>query len=356
MRPKFPDSIKTAGLHAMLAATIANGCGGVNLNSAASSGHSKTSKAPSDVNESTENTEAAAHKNKGDTPPPPLLLNATYKIRAGIVTGNAAGTANNSAQVCDGDIEIQVNSTFGGDGKELLNFPKAIVNCALVGQVDLQKALGSLSKGFSGTPKNPFITSENVLSIESLGQGTYKPARPLLPSLLASNKNDLKNLNLVRTISLTTPTQAATGSVAIKMGSYDEIYRIAGMDLTLPKVAQFTVTNTGFDGVDKGANFLFDSMTLGISTYPPAITALSVQGPLNLLLAASNTKGTNANAATNTDSFGKTLGDAATGLAGLVKIRIDLELINQEGLAAAADKVARNSNFKETIGGKATGQ
>ena len=355
MRLKFLNSIKIAGLHAMLVAVTANGCGGASLNSAASKETAKGSKPSSDVTEAKESATSPTDKNKNSANAPALFLNATYKIRAGIVTGNASGTANNSAQVCDGDIAIQVNSSFGSDGKELLNFPKAVINCALVGQVDLQKALGSLSKGFSGTPKNPFITVDNVLSVESLGTGNYQPARPILPSLLASSKNDLKNLDLVRTLTLTTPTKVSTGTVAVKMNSYDEIYRIAGMDLTLPKVAQFTVTNTGFDGIDKGANFLFDSMTLGISTYPPAITTLSIQAPLNLLLAASSAMDAAA-AANSTDSFGKTVEGATSGLASLVKIRIDLELVKQEGLAEAADKVVRNSNYKESIGGKSTGQ
>ena len=355
MQSKFADSIKIAGLHAMLVALSANGCGAANLKPAASRGTEKGSRPTSDVTEAQENPTASANKNKKDTNPPPLLLKATYKIRAGIVTGNGSGTASNSAQVCDGDIEIQVNSSFGSDGKELLNFPKAVINCALVGQVDLQKALGSLSKGFSGTPKNPFITADNVLSVENLGPGNYRPARPILPSLLASSKNDLKNLDLVRTLTLSTPTKVATGTVAVKMGSYDEIYRIAGMDLTLPKVAQFTVTNTGFEGIDKGANFLFDSMTLGISTYPPAITTLSIQAPLNLLLAASSAK--DASATTNSsDTFGKAVEGATSGLASLVKVRIDLELVKQEGLDEAANKVVRNSNYKESIGGKSTGQ
>jgi hypothetical protein len=355
MRLKFLNSIKIARLHAILLALMANGCGGASLNSAASKGTAKGSKPTSDVTEAEESTSTPVDKNKNSTSPPTLLLNATYKIRAGIVTGNASGTANNSAQVCDGDIAIQVNSSFGSDGKELLNFPKAAINCALVGQVDLQKALGSLSKGFSGTPKNPFITADNLLSVENLGPGTYQPARPILPSLLAASKKDLKNLDLVRTLTLSTPTKISTGTVAVKMNSYDEIYRIAGMDLTLPKVAQFTVTNTGFDGIDKGANFLFDSMTLGISTYPPAITTLSIQAPLNLLLAASSAKDAAATA-NNADSFGKTVEGATSGLASLVKIRIDLELVKQEGLDEAANKVVLNSNYKESIGGKSTGQ
>ena len=352
---KFPNSIKITGLQAILVALTANGCGGANMSSAAARGTAKGSKPASDLTAANESAATPVNKNNNDATQPSLFLNATYKIRAGIVTGNASGTTNNSAQVCDGDIAIQVNSSFGSDGRELLNFPKALINCALVGQVDLQKALGSLSKGFTGTPKNPFITADNVLSVETLGPGKYQPARPILPSLLASSKNALKNLDLVRTLTLSTPTKVATGTVAVKMNSYDEIYRIAGMDLTLPKVAQFTVTNTGFDGIDKGANFLFDSMTLGVSTYPPAITTLSIQAPLNLLLAASSANGTTTTA-NSSDSFGKTVEGATSGLASLVKIRIDLELVKQEGLDEAADKVVRNSNYKESIGGKSTGQ
>lgn len=279
--------------------------------------------------------------NAPETPgaPADLYLAARYKIRAGIVTGNGSGTASDAAQVCDGDIALQVNKRFGTDGNTLLKIPEAAINCALVGKIDLQKALGALSDGLRGTPKNPFVTADDVLAIPTLGPGTYTPPRPVLPSLLASSKEALRTLNLVRGITLATDKGTGTGIVSVTTLSYDRPHTIKDINVTLPHVHTFTVVNTGFDNVDKAANMIFDRLTMRVSINPPAITSVSVQGSLSLLLAAANANGT-PQTSSGVDNLVKS---AASGLAGLVKIKIDLDLTEQEGLGEAiANEAQRN--------------
>ncbi|MEN9833871.1 MAG: hypothetical protein RL011_64 [Pseudomonadota bacterium] len=263
-----------------------------------------------------------------------LYLDARYKIRAGIVTGNGGGTSSDSAQVCDGDIALQVNKKFGTDGNSILKIPEAAINCALVGKIDLQKALGALSDGLRGTPKNPFVTTDDVLAIAELGPGKYTPPRPVLPSLLASSKAALRSLNMVRGITLATANETGTGTVSVTTLSYERPFEIKEMNVTLPNVHTFTVVNTGFDNVDKAANMIFDRLTMRVSINPPAITSVSVQGSLSLLLAAANSGGT----PQTSNAVDNLVKNAANGLAGLVKIKIDLDLTEQEGLGEAVAK------------------
>ena len=263
-----------------------------------------------------------------------LYLDAKYKIRAGIVTGNGGGTNSDSAQVCDGDVTLQVNKKFGTDGNGLLKIPAASINCALVGKIDLQKALGALTDSLGGSAKNPFITADDVLSIPELGPGKYTPPRPVLPSLLASSKVALRSLNMVRGVTVATGNQTGTGTVSVTTLSFDRPYDIKDMNLTIPNVQTFTVVNTGFDNVDKAANMIFDRLTMRVSINPPAIASVSVQGSLSLLLAASNSGGT---PQTN-NALNDMLKNATNGLAGLVKIKIDLDLSEQEDLSEAISK------------------
>ncbi|MBM4253806.1 MAG: hypothetical protein FJ146_17705 [Deltaproteobacteria bacterium] len=310
-------------------------CGSSQLNSTVPRG----ARAGSDAKAVSTNPRPADNPSNTPDTPTDLYLDARYKIRAGIVTGNGNGTASDAAQVCDGDIALQVNKRFGIDGNKLLKIPEAAINCALVGKIDLQKALGALSDGLRGTPKNPFVTADDVLAIAALGPGTYTPPRPVLPSLLASSKEALRTLNLVRGITLATDKESGTGIVSVTTLSYDRPYTIKEINLTLPRVHTFTVVNTGFDNVDKAANMIFDRLTMRVSINPPAITSVSVQGSLSLLLSAANASGT----PQTSNGVDNLLKSAANGLAGLVKIKIDLDLTEQEGLSDAIAKEAQRN-------------
>jgi hypothetical protein len=134
-----------------------------------------------------------------------------------------------------------------------------------------------LSDGLRGTPKNPFVTTDDVLAIAELGPGKYTPPRPVLPSLLASSKAALRSLNMVRGITLATANETGTGTVSVTTLSYERPFEIKEMNVTLPNVHTFTVVNTGFDNVDKAANMIFDRLTMRVSINPPAITSVSVQ-------------------------------------------------------------------------------
>ena len=234
-------------------------------------------------------------------------------------------------QLCDGSLSLRVNATLGGNGKPLLDIPSGSINCALIGKIDLSKILGSLATNDPNPTDSTFVVTDHLIAIAKLGSASYDPPRPILPSLLSTPKDVLSVLNEEKTVTITTPNQSATGDVTVRMLGYDQPYYSSTLGITFLNVADFTVTNSGFKGVDRVANFIFDSIELRINLNPIALVGISFEGPLNMLLGqkpATNKAG----------GLDGALQSAEAGLASLITVRIDADLMAQDGLKETINK------------------
>lgn len=263
--------------------------------------------------------------------------------------------------VCKGDIGLKLNANMGKKATAaLFEIPKdkGVIDCGFLGgKINLAEMIGAFSKDQVEQLKDPLVVKDNVISLKQLGAGRYEPARPLLPSFIATKKEKLASLNVTETVTMTNLKDGSTasGTVNVRTLGIDQSYKPLRMQRQFNNVLHFEVTNKGFQGADKLGNLLFDRMEFKISLDPLAILYVEFKGKVSdAMKAMGNGAGAGAGA-----------GGAAGGLGGLAKgpligaltkvidVKLKLDLISMKGLEDSDTAGEEGSDdLGEEIGGK----
>ena len=240
---------------------------------------------------------------------------------------------------------LKVNAAFGESGKgiPLFEISNAVLLCKISSmnmEINLEKILGSFTKD---SAKPNLKVDADVIFTDRLGEGVYKPERPLFPSFLASKAENLATLDYTRDgidLTVNSTGASATGKIrlhTISFGKPDSVP--AG---TFDNVLKFETEVSGFDDVKilKVTNLLPKKMEWRIAFDPLAIIGIRLVFPATALVKAS---------AYNPGTLGgpvdgilgairpildsdPTLRGIAESVTDQIDVTIDLELEDQEGL------------------------
>jgi hypothetical protein len=268
------------------------------------------------------------------------LLDAKYQVSA-VVT-----SANGKMGACGPKtFPLKVNAAFGesGKGTPLFEISNAVLPCQVSPmnmEINLEKILGSFMKN----PAKPNLKVESdVIFTDRLGEGVYKPERPLFPSFLASKAENLASLDYTRdgiVLSVSSTGASATGKVRLHTTSFGKPDSVlAG---TFDNVLKFETEVSGFEDVKilKVTNLLPKRMEWRIAFDPLAIIGIRLVFPATALIkAGAYNPGTLGGPLD--EIFGvirpildsdATLRGIAEGVTDQIEVTIDLELEDQEGL------------------------
>lgn len=265
------------------------------------------------------------------------LLKAKYQI---VIEG--AGV-----KACKGNVIVRIAANFepkpDGSNAQLLQIPDGLVKCPAFGTFDLKEMLGSLGGAgeASEASKNPLEIKDNLISIKGMGQSTYEPARPFMPSFLAASPEELKKFDVKREVSLTDAKEKtnAKGTVQVRTVSFGEGFQPPGVKRNFENVLYFEMLNDGFEGANKVTNFLFDRLAMRISLEPFAILSISFKGRASDL--AEGAEGLGPGAGGIGDILGGNKGPSADGsdfgavaksFAKLISISAELTLLDMQGI------------------------
>jgi hypothetical protein len=278
------------------------------------------------------------------------LLDATFELKA-----KAAGI-----ELCDGTINIRINAAFGKTkNASIFELPTSEIDCALIGKLNLKPIVGLYSDS-SALPEP--ILADNVLFFDRIATTTFKPPRPFLPSFLAASREELKNLNVTRTVTVKDEKrkQSASGTMTLKMLAFGANYQSPIVGRSFPDTFTFEVKNTGFEGIDKTSNVLFDRIAMTMSLNPIAILELGfsgdaaslkqsavnnpdlIPGPFGQLITVLPDS--------NSQGIGGLIGSIVDGLAKVIKVDLELRLKEQKGLGKEAETSGNSSDDGIKVG------
>jgi hypothetical protein len=284
------------------------------------------------------NDDANAAQQAQSTNPIPAdakLLHATYDINV----------VSLGLPVCKGDIEMQINAALDkSDSAQLFEIPSGKVKCTLMGEIDLAQTLGAFSSQ-GDQVKDPMVVENDVIHMKQIGKGKYSPARPMLPSFIASSKKDLASLDYTKGVTITQEDgKTASGNVNVHTLAFGASHQPPRMNRTFKNVLHFETVNTGFQGVDKVTNLLFDRMEFKISLSPISILYVSFKGKVADYQAAAQSSGIGGNSplgglAGGTGGFGGggLFGMIIQGLVKIIDVEMQMNLVKQEGLDKTPD-------------------
>ena len=252
-----------------------------------------------------------------------------------------------NVDACLGEVVIRVKakadiaSTSGDKSAGLFSIEEGIVKCPGIGIFNLKEMLGAFEDQSPPPDMSKAVdVSENVIGLRALRSGLYEPARPMMPSFLATKPDSLKTINVTRALTLTdAKTDAKTsGTVAVRTIALSE-YKPPKMQRTFPKVLHFETKNTGFQDVDKVAHFLFESMEFHISLAPLAILrikfagrASDYSGQLDKVNPDSTAAGSTPPGVMGGGSANSGFGGVIDALGRFIRVEVELDLMQQQNL------------------------
>ncbi len=247
-------------------------------------------------------------------------------------------------EVCKGDLRLLFNVNFGTEENlKMLDFPDGLIKCGETGTIDPKDMLGA-TKGGSNTK---IKVKDGIIFVDSLGRGTYKPERPMFPSFLSAPKELLMNLNRTEKITLydSVEKKETSGEVSIKVLSFDKPYTVEGLGVTFPKTIHFEVTNTGFEGIKKMPNMIFNKMGYVFSLDPIALLHVHFEGTVkdaiknrDLLKTTDEDFKNLRNTIGDMSEQDDLIGDLTRGTLEAIEVKIDLFLQSMEGVNLPAPK------------------
>lgn len=241
---------------------------------------------------------------------------------------------------------MKVNAAFGSADKgiPLIEIADAKLSCKAMDVIPMDLDLKGILSVFSDSKSVPDLTVDShVIFANRLGDGVYAPPRPFLPSFLASKKEDIARINMVKDgVRLTS--NASGASVTGKF--HLQTIEIKDKDVveagTFNDVIHFQTEISGFESVKivKLSNFLPNKSSIWISLKPLSIIRIQMEAPATLFVKA---------AANNPKSLPGMLGSILGGLKPIIEgdekilnfadsltdkfhVVVDLELLEQEGI------------------------
>lgn len=291
-------------------------------------------------------------ENPGVTPVTPVdligkdasFLDATYNIDVTSLFGIG---------VCKGEIELKFNAALGdGSSAEMFEIPKGVIDCGMVGKINLAEVLGAFAK--QEQVKDPVVVKNDVIKLKQLGGGTYEPPRPLMPSFIASKKEKLAALDFTETTTLTSlkDGKKSSGTVNVRTIGVDQSYKPVRMQRQFNKVLHFEVINKGFQDSDKFSNMLFDRMEFKISLDPIAVVYIEFKGKISDALKAAKENPGAAGGATG-GIGGLADRPLISALTKVIDVTIKMDLVKMKGLKDINSSAEEgNEDIGEEIGGK----
>lgn len=246
---------------------------------------------------------------------------------------------------CTRSIEMKVNVAFGASGKGIPMFEidNAVLPCQM-GPFKIPVDLGQILSVFGAEESKPKLTVEgDIVYGDRLGDGLYSPGRPIIPSFLASKRENLAKLDVTKEgVSLTSSKTGANATGSIQMRTLSLGAAETSPAGTFPDVFKFEVTATGFQHPDiiKMTTLLPDRMVWTMSLTPIAFLRIHFESSAADLAKA---------AAVHQGVVGGPLGKVLDGVAPIISknetltaltegvldnfsVAIDMELEDQEGL------------------------
>jgi len=276
--------------------------------------------------------------------------------------------------VCQGRAHVKVNVALKTTDKnfQLFQIPEGTLDCGIIGrQINLAEVLGAFSGAQPPDVQDPIVVQNNLIAVKVIGYGLYTPPRPMMPSFIASEPDVLRSLDQTVKVHVndTHENKQSDGQVHVKTLALGDTYKPAAMQRTFTNVLSFEVQNTGFDGVNKVPNALFDRMAFKISLNPMAVLNISFDGSVSDFMAAdpqqgqaapTSTTGTATTGATTTGSStqGNTILSGVIGqlilgaVTKIIKVHVDMDLVKMSGLDDRAGADANDP--QESIGGRPT--
>lgn len=267
------------------------------------------------------------------------LIDATFKIDVTSLFG---------IQVCKGEVDFKFNAGIGKQASAaMFEIPKGIVDCGLVGKINLAEVLGAFSTQ-QQQAQEPVVIKNNLINLKQIGSGSFNPARPLMPNFIATKKEKLAELDHTEAVTVTSlkDGKKSSGNVTVRTLGMNQSYTPASMQREFSKVLHFEVLNKGFNGADKFATLLFDRMEFKISLDPVAVLYIEFKGKISDAMAAAGGAG-----------GGGALGGLTSGpliglLTKIIDVNIKMDLVKMKGLKESPGQ--DTSDLGEEIGGKST--
>lgn len=276
------------------------------------------------------------------------LIDATFNIDVTSLFGIG---------VCKGEVDFKFNAGISKEASaEMFEIPKGIVDCGLVGKINLAEVLGAFSKNPAQQVADPVVVKNNLINLKQIGAGMFSPPRPLMPNFIATKKDKLATINHTENVTVTSTTdgKTASGNVTVRTIGVDQSYKPVRMQRQFNKVLHFEVLNQGFSGADKFANLLFDRMEFKISLDPIAVLYIEFKGKVSDAMQAAKNSGAAGGGGAAGGLGGLADGPLIGALTKIIDVNIKMDLVKMKGVKdinSFAEEEGTD-DLGEEIGGK----
>ncbi|MEY4631975.1 MAG: hypothetical protein RIQ81_2095 [Pseudomonadota bacterium] len=216
------------------------------------------------------------------------FMNARY-----VTVANALGF-----KMCDGAIQFEVNlAAKGGNTTNLFRIPEGRLKCSSLGglgdgngEIDLARLMGGFNApGNQGA--SPVQIVDDVISLSTLGAGSYSPGRPFLPNFVGATPEVLRKLNVTKQLTIRDLKTGATsqGTANLRVLEHGGRYRPGKLSFSheFKNVLVFELKHTGFNEVQIMNHMLWDRFKMYISLEPFAILRIEMDATVADALASS---------------------------------------------------------------------
>jgi hypothetical protein len=199
-------------------------------------------------------------------------------------------------KACEGDLGIQVNLQVGKNDPnfKMITVPKDTVECILMGKIGLKELIEGGDTAGKTPPQidDQFKTEKDVIGFRLLAAGVYSPRRPFLPAFFSADKDDLKHINVSRSLQVKNwiSGESASGTTSVRTLRYTKSMRVDSLGRSFKDVYDFEFHNDGFDGSNRLNLFLFDRMMLRVALKPFALLKMELNTTVSEVMASAGDK------------------------------------------------------------------
>ncbi|MCX6106134.1 MAG: hypothetical protein NTY08_09915 [Proteobacteria bacterium] len=264
---------------------------------------------------------------------------------------------------CEGEITVDIHGKTdalgAGDITKLLSLGSIkALDCGDMGTMDLTKALGVMAQPAPAAAGDlPVVKIGDTIALATSGSMTFNPPRPIAPAILTGTKDALGKLNTSVNTVATSKGKKYSGTISMKMTSYDVAHKPPRMSQTFPHAMEWVTKSTGFAGIDPVESLTFNTMKVGLSVSPISMIRLELESRFDRMIkmvANAPDEATTGAMNATTKFLRETQKRFFLGLiTGLITqnlwMNISLELVDQEGLDEALAGDDRGEVFNKTV-------
>ena len=239
---------------------------------------------------------------------------------------------------CKGRAKLDIAKDLGKSNAKLLT-ASGTMQC-FGKTIDLSQVMS----GLNGQSAVPPVIENGIINLRQMGQTTYSPYRPFLPSFLSADPEVLEYLD-ERTSDIYLENKASgetgTGSIHMQTLAWQQPYQSPDNPFEFKNTLRYSTEIDGFNTVkDKMSNMLFKKIEMVISLDPPAIPYIYFQGKAMDAMKAMQNKTSSDGAPNIMDMLsqgGGAIGAISQLLLAVMNIEITFDLIDQQGLSEYQD-------------------